>query len=36
VYYVSEVVYYAPLIYTTDDILNGNDKLLKTTDKVEE
>jgi hypothetical protein len=36
VYCVYVIVYYALLIYVVDDILNANDKLLNTTDKVEE
>jgi hypothetical protein len=35
VYCVFVLTCYALLIYTTDDILNDNDKLLNTVDKVE-
>jgi hypothetical protein len=35
VYCVSVVTCYALLIYTIDDILNANDKLLNIADKVE-
>jgi len=35
VYSMFVVTFYALLIYTVDNILNVNDKLLNTTDKIE-
>jgi hypothetical protein len=36
VYCVSVIVYYALLIYTVDDILDANDKLLNIANKVKD